>query len=498
MRMPRRVGAVVSRSGQRLVVALALGAVVLTLMPVSASAKTAGQVPGAGSVSCSLSATLRFSPPLTRTGGGSRPTKLTTKLSSCTTYGGQAAVPRGWFQGHFAESPISCVSLAPTGAPVTGSTRWANGSENGRRVRFENSPIRNNDIPQGSFVGTTRVVLNFSESLVSLCSSGRSIKSASVTGTFTLGPACGPGHGALTIYPIAPSNLMCGGIYYPAIITAGSDGALWFTNGGENKNTSIGRITTSGAVSFYNLPDGVGASGITAGPDGALWFTGGNSNQAMIGRITTSGVVTTYDIPSGSAGPITPGPDGALWFVNYPPGNNTGFAWIDRITTSGTITRFTSPLIDGPAGITGGPDGALWFANALNNTIGRISTAGIVTAFSSPLIGGPVDITEGSDGALWFTNSNSIGRITTSGTVTRYFSPSIISPWSITTGPDGDVWFSNYAGSPAIGRITSSGIVTAYYSDPSILNPFDITAGPDGDVWFVNYGSDTIGRITPP
>ena len=47
MRMPRRVGAVVSRSGQRLVVALALGAVVLTLMPVSASAKTAGQVPGA-------------------------------------------------------------------------------------------------------------------------------------------------------------------------------------------------------------------------------------------------------------------------------------------------------------------------------------------------------------------------------------------------------------------------------------------------------------------
>lgn len=498
MRMSRRGGAVVSRVGHRLVVAFAVGAIALTIMPVSASGVTAGETPGSGSVSCSLSATIRFSPPLTKSGGGSRPTGLTTKLSNCATYGGDALVSRGWFRGNFAESPFSCVSLAQTSASLTGSTRWANGYEFGRRVRFENSPLRSNDIPEGSFVGTARVVLSFPPSLASMCSSTRGIKSTTVTGTFTVGPSCGQGSGAVSIYPLARSGLMCGGVNFPAIITAGSDGALWFTNGGESTNMTIGRITTSGVVSFFRLPDGVGASGITAGPDGDLWFTGGNSTGGSIGRMTTSGVVTTYPIPSGGAGPIAAGPDGALWFVNYPPGNNTGFAWIDRITTSGIITRFTSPLIDGPAGITAGPDGALWFANALNNSIGRITTSGTVTAFTSPLITGPIDITAGPDGALWFTNGGSIGRITTSGSVTRYFSPSITNPWSITAGPDGAVWFSNYAGSPAIGRITTSGIVTAHYADPSILTPFDITSGPDGDLWFTNYGNDNIGRITPP
>ena len=60
------------------------------------------------------------------------------------------------------------------------------------------------------------------------------------------------------------------GIDDPVGIAAGPDGALWFTNYGNN---SIGRITTTGAVTNYT---GTGISlpfGITAGPDGALWFT---------------------------------------------------------------------------------------------------------------------------------------------------------------------------------------------------------------------------------
>jgi streptogramin lyase len=43
------------------------------------------------------------------------------------------------------------------------------------------------------------------------------------------------------------------------------------------------------------LPTGtgiVGATGITSGPDGALWFTNAGNNS--IGRITTSGKVTNY------------------------------------------------------------------------------------------------------------------------------------------------------------------------------------------------------------
>ena len=52
----------------------------------------------------------------------------------------------------------------------------------------------------------------------------------------------------------------------------------------------IGRITTAGAVTEYTVPTGgANPTGITAGPDGALWFTESNANK--IGRITTGGTL---------------------------------------------------------------------------------------------------------------------------------------------------------------------------------------------------------------
>src|SRR5258707_2299380 len=64
----------------------------------------------------------------------------------------------------------------------------------------------------------------------------------------------------------------------------------------------------------FNIPttDSV-PTGITAGPDGALWFSEEFKNK--IGRITTDGVITEYPIPTlnSSPGDITTGPDGALW-----------------------------------------------------------------------------------------------------------------------------------------------------------------------------------------
>ena len=57
------------------------------------------------------------------------------------------------------------------------------------------------------------------------------------------------------------------GISDPNYITAGPDGALWFTNLG---NDSIGRITTSGIVTNYTGA-GIGDPyAITVGPDGAV------------------------------------------------------------------------------------------------------------------------------------------------------------------------------------------------------------------------------------
>jgi streptogramin lyase len=286
-----------------------------------------------------------------------------------------------------------------------------------------------------------------------------------------------------------------GGLYG---ITSGPDGALWFGAQSGSDSGLIGRMTTSGAFTFYTDSSGLTPDGITTGPDGALWFTDPDSN--LIGRITTAGAITNYTDPSiiGPSG-IAVGSDGALWFANTGNEHQTGEqsqTSIGRINTSGTVTSYDGPGIETPYGIVSGPDGSLWFTNVSDNSIGRITTSGVVTNYTDPSIDDPSGIASGPDGALWFTNAgnNSIGRITTSGVVTNFTNPSIDAPSAITTGSDGALWFTN-VGNNSIGRITTAGVVTNY-TDPSISYPFGIAAGSDGALWFTNLRSNSIGRIT--
>ncbi len=292
--------------------------------------------------------------------------------------------------------------------------------------------------------------------------------------------------GEITIYPDPDRsmNLFTGNV---SGLTVGPDGALWFTN---NLTGSVGRMTTDGSVSSYSVVTSTTPfprpEGITTGPDGALWFTNGTS----IGRITTGGAVSYYTGTGISvAEGITVGPDGALWFTNY--GNNS----IGRITTGGTVTNYPDANIDGPTSIARGPDGALWFTNSLGNSIGRITTAGSVSKFTDPTLESPQDITAGSDGALWFTNfdGNAIGRITSGGVITEYKSSGTTGALGITAGPDGALWFSSGG---AIGRITTAGVVTGRFSGLGIDGASSITTGPDGALWFTNSNLNTIGRIT--
>ena len=82
-------------------------------------------------------------------------------------------------------------------------------------------------------------------------------------------------------------------------ITAGPDGALWFTEYGTNK---IGRITTAGAITEFALAANSEPYHIVAGPDGALWFTEAGTNK--IGRITTTGTITEYPVPTPGSEPF--------------------------------------------------------------------------------------------------------------------------------------------------------------------------------------------------
>ena len=148
-------------------------------------------------------------------------------------------------------------------------------------------------------------------------------------------------------------------------ITAGPDGALWFS---DYSNGRIGRITTGGAITYFPVPAfSVAPMAITAGPDGALWFT---TNATKIGKLTTGGVFTIYDYPgiSSLVNGIAAGPDGAVWFTMGASN------MIGRLTTFGSLTEYVVPTpASYPTSITAGPDGMIWFTEGNVSQIGRLS-----------------------------------------------------------------------------------------------------------------------------
>jgi virginiamycin B lyase len=273
--------------------------------------------------------------------------------------------------------------------------------------------------------------------------------------------------------------------YIPSI-TAGPDGALWFT---ENFTGKVGRITTDGAITSYFSPVGCPFN-IVPGPDGALWVTGCN----QIGRVTPSGLTTVYGLPTPNSNPagIAAGSDGALWFTE------AGAYKIGRITTDGEVTEFPLPSSGrGPVGITAGPDGAMWFTECCDKNIGRITPEGLITEYPLPASsdgGGRWRIVAGPDGALWFNEfSGKIGRITTDGAVTEYSIPiPDAGPFALAVGPDGALWFPIGSHSQdylvgTIGRITTDGDVTFYNAPDDFVA---VAAGPDGAMWFTSGTCD--------
>jgi hypothetical protein len=155
---------------------------------------------------------------------------------------------------------------------------------------------------------------------------------------------------------------------------------MWFADDGTK---TIGRITMTGSITQFQTAGF--PYDITAGPDGALWFT---QTTGRIGRITTTGNITEFPPLNSTSRPfgITLGPDGALWFTDF--GHNT----VGRITTVGRIAEVLIPTNGSlspafppsflPKQVTVGPDGGLWFTETPASQIGRISP----TSGPSPLV----------------------------------------------------------------------------------------------------------------
>jgi len=128
--------------------------------------------------------------------------------------------------------------------------------------------------------------------------------------------------GTIVEHPLGGAAPGAFGNAEPFDIALGGDGAMWFT---EQAAGRIGRISTSGALQEYAIPNTSGvAQGeygspapryIAAGPDGAMWFTDGGDES--IGRITTGGIASEYPIgtptPASPQGIVSEG--GELWFA---------------------------------------------------------------------------------------------------------------------------------------------------------------------------------------
>lgn len=292
-------------------------------------------------------------------------------------------------------------------------------------------------------------------------------------------------------YPLAA------GIVFGQHFTIGPDDALWAT---APPNTIL-RIETRPTVTMkeFRLPDqSAGVSGIATGPDGAIWFTELTTDK--IGRITTDGQITEYDLPDG-AGPhdMVLGPDGALWFTEFVINK------IGRITTDGEITHFDLPPGLGMLPeVAVGPDDAIWFT-APPYRIGKITISGDVSMFDVAPQSIPFGITGGPDGAIWYTEGfglygqGRVVRMTTDGQVTRTVDlPWGANPSAIVTGSDCALWYAEI-GSNKIGRMTTAGDITHRFDIPVPLNaPSYLDVGPEGGVWFSGHGGPTIGRIFPP
>ncbi|MGO8950873.1 MAG: Virginiamycin B lyase [Ktedonobacterales bacterium] len=209
--------------------------------------------------------------------------------------------------------------------------------------------------------------------------------------------------GAITYFPDADSPA-------EAIIT-GPDGNLWLSEPGSG---DIARLTPSGHITQFHVPYDPTVPTepkttaepwyLTAGPDGAVWFTETEGNQ--VGRITPSGSITQFHTPTTSQlfgralGGITTGPDHALWFAESGYDGDQGR--IARMTTSGAFHDY--PLAQNsetPTTVVAGPDGALWYTEFLHN-IGRITVAGAVSEFPLPGDLDAATMCVGPDHTLWF------------------------------------------------------------------------------------------------
>lgn len=273
--------------------------------------------------------------------------------------------------------------------------------------------------------------------------------------------------GSVTVFAVPGGATLGGGI------TLGADGAVW------TLGTVFGGIGPCTANAYRIAPDGTFAvhalfatacddfpADITRGPDGTVWFAfQGGFACGPIGSITTGGTVdhvVNFCNPNGIASSVrlSRGGDGFVYLAQFDRfGPNGGPSNVYQLTTAGVIRKtFAFPDGSQPEGIAAGKGHDVWVtlngANAIakiDSVTGRISTFPIPTPnalaqFDFGIASGTSQIVDGGARGMWFVENgaNAIGRIAQSGRIFEFAVPtqaSGLSGVAMQESGAGPLWF---------------------------------------------------------
>lgn len=315
----------------------------------------------------------------------------------------------------------------------------------------------------------------------------------------------------------------------PSNLVVGPDRNLWYIapTVGQPEYAEGVRIAANGKVTQFRLTSPgtmFSSSTLLAGPDHALWYISSlfiesnGAQPAIVGRISTSGAHSQYQLPTEVNYPfaMVAGSDGNLWLLGWDVqnGRSNRISSLVRMTPAGAITQVPLPPTLNPSSLLVGPDGTIWLIDApipylvlpYPGKIGHVDRSGSVTLIPQTFehMAGTV---VGPDGNLWVVAKDVIVRITPSGVVEKLDLPTADSnPSSVIVGPDKNLWMCAYTAKSGgwLTRVTPSGKVTEYPLPVPAYAPGSLIAGPDGNLWFVgkvrNFYqlafADTIMRLT--
>ena len=335
----------------------------------------------------------------------------------------------------------------------------------------------------------------------------------------------------LYTYPNTISNTT--GVAAPAVLSQGTDGALYSTiqSNGTYNSGSVYRMTTAGGYSLvysfcaeggHCLVTGTDPwGGVTLGTDGNLYgttATGGAEGAGTIFKMTPAGAWTKlWDFTAGTTSqhlndqgdPLYApfqGTDGNFYGTDASVYSGT-YGVFYKITTKGKLTAFPFDYTNGynPNLPTQGSDGNFYGTAQAGGdptcrcgTVYKATAGGKITALHN-FKGYPTDgtrpigvLVQGSDGDFWGTtyeggayNEGTIFKISASGTYTlvysfQYASPQLLGELPVaglTLGSDGNLYgvteLGGAHGYGTIFQVTNAGDVTFLHSFCSVAGCTD-------------------------